>query len=330
MKCEAAHNQISDYVEGRIEPPMRVVLESHLADCAACREELEGARELASLFRGLPVVEPPASFRAQVLARVSEQRPARRWMNRLALPVRRHPWAASAVGTAAAVALLFTRSTQINSLTNGPDWNPPRISAPDPLRASAAAPPDLIFSGTGSSLNPLQGPVKINLLFQPKAPVGRMKVLLEDMSPGLTCETQGVSTERGKVLWQGSASPDQPLTLPLVFKASQPAVHRALLLIEGDEQTYRRMILLPALAQTETAPTGELRGEWSSSDVLTQLARQFGVVIATDLTRQRPVYTRIKLTLPGRAVSQLAAHRNLQWKVSNGVYNVYAAKTPSP
>jgi hypothetical protein len=146
------------------------------------------------------------------------------------------------------------------------------------------------------------------------------------MSPGLACDNQGVSTERGKVLWQGSVAPDQPVTLPLVFRASQPAVHRALLLIEGEEQTYRRMILLPALTQAQTAAADELRGEWSSTDALTELARQFGVIIVTDLTRQRPVNTQIKLTLPGRAIAQLAARRNLQWKVSNGVYNVYESR----
>lgn len=322
MKCEVSHNYITDYAEGRIELPMRVVLESHLADCAACREELDNARELVELFRDLPRVDPPANFRAQVLERVSQRSPSRVWFGQWGLPSAAR---LSMAGVAAvlAVGLLFTQTTVFDTISSGPSWTPNIPAVDAPPQAPSATQPELLVSGTPGPYNPLKHSARLNLILQPKEEFRGGKILLADLSQGINCETEGVDTERGRVLWQGSLAAGQRVSLPLVFRATQPGVHRVLLQIESEDKSSRRMIFLPAFSKAERVTSDTLIGERSVTDTLTELARHFGVVIVTDLTRQRPYYSQIKLSLPGRAVAQVAAQRNLQWRVSNGVYNLY-------
>ncbi|MBW3622086.1 MAG: hypothetical protein KY468_01595 [Armatimonadetes bacterium] len=284
---------------------------------------------MSELFREMPKVDPPANFRAQVLARVSEPQPARLWLGQWSLPTRARRLLAGAMAAVAA-ALLFTQALDIDVITAGPNVSVPMPAIETPIRAASDTQPDVLFSGSGAPLNPLKETVKLHLILQPKEAFSRGKVVLADMTQGLACETEGVTTERGKVLWQGTIQSEDTVALPLEFRATQPAVHRVLFQIESEGQNYRRMLFIPAFSEPKRMTTDVLRGNWSVSDTMTGLARHFGVVMVTDLTRQRPQHTQIRLSLPGRAVAQVAAQRNLQWKVSNGVYNLYEPGSDSP
>lgn len=70
MLCERAQELFSEYHEGAVKPAMRVPLESHLGECAACRTRLEGMRDIWKMLDGAPLVEPPPDFRATVWARI--------------------------------------------------------------------------------------------------------------------------------------------------------------------------------------------------------------------------------------------------------------------
>jgi hypothetical protein len=57
---------------------MRAALDAHVADCAACRAELESLRAAVAVLAGAPPpVEPPASLRERVLVIPHETAPAR-------------------------------------------------------------------------------------------------------------------------------------------------------------------------------------------------------------------------------------------------------------
>jgi hypothetical protein len=48
-----------------------------------------------------------------------------------------------------------------------------------------------------------------------------------------------------------------------------------------------------------------------------------GIIVASDLSSQRPLPVNIPVTTPGRVVSQICSQRGLAWSVSDGVYNIY-------
>jgi len=53
---------ISPYIDGRITEAERQALESHLASCQGCRQELESLRTTVGLLHRLPLAEVPRSF----------------------------------------------------------------------------------------------------------------------------------------------------------------------------------------------------------------------------------------------------------------------------
>lgn len=53
---------LSAYLDGELSPAQARAVESHLAGCGSCREELEGLRSVAHTLRSLPEVDPPRSF----------------------------------------------------------------------------------------------------------------------------------------------------------------------------------------------------------------------------------------------------------------------------
>jgi anti-sigma-K factor RskA len=62
---------LNAYVLGALEPDEVGLVEAHLETCAACRHQAESARALAQqLLYGIPLVQPPADLKRNVLARV--------------------------------------------------------------------------------------------------------------------------------------------------------------------------------------------------------------------------------------------------------------------
>lgn len=68
--CHRFREMISPYIDGRITEAERQALESHLASCQGCRQELESLRTTVGLLHRLPLAEVPRSFT------VVETRPA--------------------------------------------------------------------------------------------------------------------------------------------------------------------------------------------------------------------------------------------------------------
>jgi predicted anti-sigma-YlaC factor YlaD len=92
---------------GRIDPAEELALRAHLDGCAGCRDELRDLTAVARALDAVPVenvvsapAEPPSALGGRVLARVAEERDARRTRR-----VRRYAAAATAF-TAAAAAVI--------------------------------------------------------------------------------------------------------------------------------------------------------------------------------------------------------------------------------
>ncbi len=74
MQCDLAQEQLSDYIEETLTPAMRHVFEQHLATCDPCSADVRQLREVYLLLDGgLPMVETPPGFRANILNAICEQ-----------------------------------------------------------------------------------------------------------------------------------------------------------------------------------------------------------------------------------------------------------------
>ena len=117
-KPERAHvdvDTLSAYLDHQIAPAERARVEGHLADCIACRDELDGLRRTVTLLQALPRVPVPRAFtlsEAQVGIRRPEPRPA---------------WVGWTRGLAAVTAIALVAVVAV-SLLNRPSWQPAATS----------------------------------------------------------------------------------------------------------------------------------------------------------------------------------------------------------
>ena len=113
-KPEQAHvdvDMLSAYLDNQVTPAERVRVEGHLANCVACRGELDGLRQTVALLQALPRVPVPRAFtlsEAQVGIRRSEPRPA---------------WGSVLRGLGAVTAIALVAVVAV-SLLNRPSWQP--------------------------------------------------------------------------------------------------------------------------------------------------------------------------------------------------------------
>lgn len=102
MRHRRLRAQLSLHVDGMLDAASRRRLEAHLADCHACRRELDQLRRTVELLRDLPAVETPPNLANRVMATVREREsPRHSWIRRLVLPV-----SAAAVSLAALFVVL--------------------------------------------------------------------------------------------------------------------------------------------------------------------------------------------------------------------------------
>ena len=72
MNCKVAGEELLAFVEGELRPKEREAIESHLADCSACRAEASGLQKTVSLLQDVPDVPLPADVRARMVSRLQE------------------------------------------------------------------------------------------------------------------------------------------------------------------------------------------------------------------------------------------------------------------
>ena len=118
---------LSAYLDHQITPAERARVEGHLADCIACRDELDGLRRTVTLLQALPRVPVPRAFtlsEAQVGIRRPEPRPA---------------WVGWTQGFAAVTAIALVAVVAV-SLLNRPSWQPAATLARVAPTAAASQP----------------------------------------------------------------------------------------------------------------------------------------------------------------------------------------------
>lgn len=104
MNHSRAQDLLSPYLENDLSDVDRSAVESHLAACDGCSEDLRDLREAVALLRRLPAPEPPPFLASRVMARIADgegqARGWRQWLAQASLPLIAAPLAAAAAALA--------------------------------------------------------------------------------------------------------------------------------------------------------------------------------------------------------------------------------------
>jgi Putative zinc-finger len=97
VRCEEVWREISNYVDGHVDQPLRAAMEAHVAGCTRCKAVLDGTRNIVSLYRNDRMYPLPLGFSSRLRGKLEETISPRRggawgWMVAFAA-------AALAVGT---------------------------------------------------------------------------------------------------------------------------------------------------------------------------------------------------------------------------------------
>jgi hypothetical protein len=76
--CEQVWREISNYVEGDVEPGLRLAIEEHLRGCARCTSVLAGMRNVVQLYGDERMTQVPLGYSQRLQRRLRENEPSSR------------------------------------------------------------------------------------------------------------------------------------------------------------------------------------------------------------------------------------------------------------
>ena len=78
VNCEQVWREISNYVEGEIEPGLRAAIEEHVRGCKHCTAVLDGTRNVVQLYGDDRMVEAPLGYSHRLQRKLEENMPRSR------------------------------------------------------------------------------------------------------------------------------------------------------------------------------------------------------------------------------------------------------------
>jgi len=73
VNCEEVWREISNYLDGGIEPHLRLALEEHIHGCRRCAAVLDGTRNVVQLYGDERMIEVPLGFSQRLQHRLEEE-----------------------------------------------------------------------------------------------------------------------------------------------------------------------------------------------------------------------------------------------------------------
>ncbi len=303
MKCVKAQELFSSYLENWIEPPMRVALEQHFAECAECKAAYERLHAAAMILDELPQVEPPAGFHAAVMARVERARratPVRvRWWNvdwqgvfNARVPVR-----AVAMGLAVLLVLaVVVQLTPLNSITANFLWpgsnktpvvedpTVPKSPLPEGMKQRTHA--DYARAGTGITIRvTADSRSDQHTLYQLRfaAEAGEVISLEVYLLPGGMTAPGAESSNSMQKLYAGSVSSREGVDVPVVVTRTAGEARSDVVQVVWSYggRTYNQYLFLPPEFDRpvpKTSVNQDTRGA-SIFEKLNAIATSYGIVI---------------------------------------------------
>jgi Putative zinc-finger len=78
VNCEEVWREISNYLEGDVEPARRAAMEEHIRGCQRCSAVLDGTRNIVELYGDERMVEVPLGFSYRLQQRLEDNMPRSR------------------------------------------------------------------------------------------------------------------------------------------------------------------------------------------------------------------------------------------------------------
>lgn len=75
VNCEHVWREISNYLEGEVNPQLRAAMEAHFRECKHCTAVLDGTRNVVHLYADDRLVELPAGFSARWQRKLADSMP---------------------------------------------------------------------------------------------------------------------------------------------------------------------------------------------------------------------------------------------------------------
>jgi hypothetical protein len=78
VRCEEVWREVSNYLDGEVDPQMLAAMEEHFQGCKHCTAVLDGARNVIQLYGDERMLEVPLGFSQRLHRRLEEGMPRRR------------------------------------------------------------------------------------------------------------------------------------------------------------------------------------------------------------------------------------------------------------
>lgn len=78
VSCEQVWKEISNYLEGEVNPQLRAAMEAHFRECKHCTAVLDGTKNVVHLYADDRLVELPPGFSARWQKRLAQSMPPAR------------------------------------------------------------------------------------------------------------------------------------------------------------------------------------------------------------------------------------------------------------
>src|SRR5437879_12518446 len=79
VNCEEVWREISNYLDGGIEPDLRLAIEEHIRGCRHCAAVLDGTRNVVQLYGDERMLEVPLGFSLRLQSRLEEENMPSSW-----------------------------------------------------------------------------------------------------------------------------------------------------------------------------------------------------------------------------------------------------------
>jgi hypothetical protein len=78
VNCEEVWREVSNYLDGEVEPGLRVAIQEHIRGCKHCTAVVDGTRNVIQLYGDERMLEVPFGFSQRLHRRLDENMPASR------------------------------------------------------------------------------------------------------------------------------------------------------------------------------------------------------------------------------------------------------------
>lgn len=78
VSCEDVWREVSNYLDGEVEPGLRIAIDEHIGGCERCAAVVDGTRNIIQLYGDERMLEAPSGFSQRLHRRLDESMPSSR------------------------------------------------------------------------------------------------------------------------------------------------------------------------------------------------------------------------------------------------------------